>query len=182
MKEGDRVPVWTLLHGTTPVVKEFGIVSDTEGEIICAVRGDERFCVFRVPREEIFEYYHILVFVGLIPQGGLSNKVVRLEQRDMSGGYSPVFPGGVSTPRGTLSLDVSKRAPFDFRIPVFSSSEWRFVQKELLVQVAYRSVLAFPKGDERGTIITFRDPSLEPQFRFVRSVPGEMIVESASSY
>lgn len=178
-----NIPVWTLLHGTTPVVKEFGVVSTTEEGMICAVRGDERFCVFRVLREEVFHHYHILVFVGLIPQGGVSAKVIRLEQRVSPGRYLQSFRVTMLTPKELSALEVSKKAPFDFHLPVFSSSEWRRnVQDGLLVQIAYRSVLAFPKRDERGTVITFRDRSLEPQYRLIRSTPKELVVESASSY
>ncbi len=181
MKEDKSVPVWTLLQGTTPVSKEFGIIRCVEGRSECAVRGDDRFCVFDIPHGKLFEYYHVLVFVGLIPQCGVSKRVLRLTQRDFSGSPFEKFTAGVSAPKGTGSREVGKKAPSDFSCEAFSDLQ-RFISGGILAQMVHRSVLAFPKGDERGTIITFRDRSLEPQFRFVRSIPKELVVESASSY
>lgn len=180
----ERVVVWTLLHGCSAVSKDFGIVSypDLEGDMICAVRNDPRFCVFRVPHERTLEYYNILVFVGLIPQGGVSDKVIRLEQRHPSGGYSSTVRGGVSANKPSFALNVSHSAPFDTSIYGFSSWSERRILGKQGIQIVHRSVLAFPKGDSRGTIIAFRRKSLEPRFWFVRSLPNELIVHSASSY
>ncbi|QQS15356.1 MAG: hypothetical protein IPK84_03225 [Candidatus Moraniibacteriota bacterium] len=179
-----EIPVWTLLQGQV-LLKTFGVISKFgDDDTVCTVMDDPRFCTFRVPHEIMLGHYNILVFVGLIPQGGVSNKVIRLDQEvaPRAYAYSPFIKGGISTRKGSAALLVSNGAPFDTTVTAFSSSEERFVQGEQLVQVVYRSVLAFPKRDGSGTIITFRYPSLEPQYRFVRSLPNELIICSASSY
>lgn len=177
-----EIPVWTLLQGQV-LLKTFGVISKSGNDTVCIVRNDPRFCTFRVPHEKMLEHCNILIFVGLIPQGGVSNKVIRLDQEVASHDvYSPFVKGGISTRKGSAALSVSNGAPFDTTVTAFSSSEERFIHGKQLVQVVYRSALAFPKGDERGVVITFRDRSLEPQYRFVRSLPNELIVHSASSY
>ncbi len=178
-----EIPVWTLLQGQA-LLKTFGVISKSGNDTVCIVRNDPRFCIFRVPHEKMLEHCNILVFVGLIPQGGVSNKVIRLDQEVASHVYvySPSVKGGISARKGSAALLVSNGAPFDTAVTAFSSSEERFIQGKQLVQAVYRSVLAFPKGDERGIVITFRDRSLEPQYRFVRSLPNELTVCSASSY
>lgn len=182
----EKITVWTLLHGHNQVVKDFGIVSESGGGMVCAVRGDSRFCVFRIPHKKMLQYSNTLLFVGLIPQSGVSNRVIRLDQEVYPGFYSPAIKGAISTRKESAVLRVSNSAPFDMSMSIrmFSScpdcSDERFVQGKDLVQIVYQSILAFPNGDERGVIVTFRYRSLEPQYRFVRSTSKELTIYSVS--
>ena len=180
--------LWTLFHKDQLWKRNCSITHESEGEILIlppefipeSIIDDHLratgLCI-RIPNEHIIERYNLLAITGLIPPSGPRTKIIRLDirQDDTLIHKMPLF---ITAP----SRCVSKIACGDFEMMAFTALRSSSGQLPITKQQVYLHILALPKGDIRTLIMTFRDRSLEPRYRMIRSVGHEIIIQTADSY
>lgn len=161
-----NVPVYTLLHGDQLRKRtgEIELVNDRSEVSV------DSLMTIQIRHPAVLEHYNLLLFDGLLVPGGMNQRVLLL---DSSIGSGCRF---VTVNRSNVK-DVREG---DFESP--TATPLRTWDAFHVSQTLYRRALAIPKGNVRGLILTFHDRSLEPWYRVVRSLPEQVIVETANSY
>lgn len=185
----DRYEVWTLFHGDQPWKRECPMAGHGEGGIRLSLSGllrprstvggvwGDGGATILVRHPKILDYCHLLALDCLIPPGGANAKIQRLDFMFGDGVARKILPIVVRA----ATSNVAKVVPGDFDSSAFSTLR-NEISSSVLEQTLFFQILAIPKGDVRLCALTFRDRSLEPCYRMIRSIPSGIIIETASSY
>ena len=182
------VPVWTLFHGDQLRRQESEIEYSGEKCWIKGIGSSQHFWIY-IPNKKLLPHTHIFLFHGSFVPFGMSPRVKELpwcwcsdlEQRDFPIVHNDEMLYSATTSKQSAS-------PLNFKgvdTQLFGFSGLRRLSHEngrLTHQSMYTLALAIPRGDERMVILMFRERSLQPIYRMVRSLPKEVIVETASGY
>lgn len=182
MENKKTVTVWTLLHGEQLWKREFEVIEERPQFVKFMVNlreEDPLVGVFVHP--EVLKHNNIFVFQGLIPMGGISARVKTLEYylQDPTEGISAL------TELAEIELEAQKENVSERAIGDFGESlltKFRSRTDKIVIQRAYIQVLAFPKRNYRGLILTFDKKSLCLIYWVVKSLSNELLVETVVSY
>lgn len=173
MTESQKVTVWTLFFGdqlrkqVCPIrdgLIDFSVLfGRTTGELSgLSVRVSPKTA----------EFNHLFLFEGLLPWGtGTGVKVCPID--GMKGGKRVV---GLFVPKCSAKPVVAN----DFS-PI-ERMLFRGVCGENAIQTAFLQMVTVPKKEYRLIVLTFKDRSLAPWWRIVRSSINELIVETGNSF
>lgn|GEM_PF-1180539 len=180
--EAGNITVWTLFHGDQ--LRKQSCPSQGEELDLSGLEGPEE--VFRremngrlsmIVPTVVSEHNHILLFEGLIPWGGASKKVKGIA----------LYRKGVRLDGGTVPITITTRMAestdgkeWDFRPD--GEVATRRHGKDHVEQWSLLQAIAIPKGNVRSLLLTFKDRSLEPWWRVVKSSAKDLVVETANSY
>jgi hypothetical protein len=66
-------------------------------------------------------------------------------------------------------------------MPIGGAS-FRGAHEENMIQTAFLQLIAVPKKEYRLVVLTFKDRSLAPWWRLVRSSKTELVIETANTF
>lgn len=185
MKDASIPVVWTLFFGdqarTLTAVLCPGEENGSHLLTLCQPRRprsviggprEETLIQISIPHPAILQHYHILLFDGCIPPGGMNTKVQRL---------TVSFEGSdhviASVNRSCARIIYPEE---DFVSSVFLPPYRQNADGRVTQQMRFR-VLAIPKS-ARILILTFHDRSLEAWYRMVRASTDALSFETVNSY
>lgn len=162
--------VYTFLHGKTALERVDAILDEETSLYRTPAAGG---VTFSLPNVRMIDFNHLLLFEGMTLEGGMSKRVTHLSYGSDSGKTCYT----IQSPKNRVAQWVSG----DYRVAI-DAYPHRYKDGNLVKQELKRHLVAVPKGDERFIFLTFRDVSLEPVFKMVRSLPHEIVIETATSY
>ena len=164
MKDESIPVVWTLFFGDQPrTLSVVSLPGKKDGSYILTLCQPERQCQviggprkgtliqINIPHPAILQHYHILLFDGYIPPGGVNTKVLRLTV-SFEGSDRVIASVNWSCARRISSGE-------DFVCPVFLPPYRQEVDSRVTQQMRFQ-ILAIPKS-ARILILTFHDRSLQ---------------------
>lgn len=172
MTESNVVTVWTLFFGDQ-LRKQECPMRDGLIDLSRLVRTtvEQGGLAVRVAPQAV-AFNHLFLFEGLLPWGmGTGVKVCPID--GMEGGKHVV---DLSVPK----CSAKPVAANDFS-PIGEVS-FRGERGEEMVQTVFLQMVTVPKKEYRLILLTFKDRSLAPWWRLVRSSKKELVVETANSY
>ncbi len=180
----EKLTVWTLFHGDQ--LKKQECPRNADGDVVLfEIDGFERSVLYTpslpcltadIP-SVVALYNHLLLFDGLIPFGGASDKIrlCRLYGADddiLDDGLIVTLVTPVASAKTGISWDI------DLNHETFSQT-WG---EKYVHQKSLRQMIAIPKKETRSLLLTFKDRSLAPWWRVVKGSAKGLIVETANSY
>ena len=185
MKDASIPVVWTLFFGdqarTLTAVLCLGEENGSHLLTLCqperqrqVIGGPRKGTLIQIsiPHPAILQHYHILLFDGYIPPGGVNTKVLRLT----------VSFEGSDRVIASVNRSCARRIPSgeDFACSVFLPPYRQEVDSRVTQQMRFQ-ILAIPKST-RILILTFHDRSLQAWYRMVRASANTLGFETANSY
>lgn len=180
--ETENTTVWTLFHGDQL----------RKQECLMDVAGDVDLSNLKIPESGICytpsltaeipsimaRYNHLLLFDGLIPVGGASDRVRSCR---LSGAKDDMYGSGVII---TLVAPVDSAKDGTWWDIGLDTGSLFTLQRgtKYASQKSLRQMIAIPKKENRSLILTFKDRSLAPWWRVIKSSAKELVVETANSY
>ncbi len=185
MKEASTPVVWTLLFGDQPrTLSAVSLPGEKDESCILTLCQPERqrpviggprkgtLIQISIPHPAILQHYHILLFDGCIPPGGMNTKVQRLTV-SFEGSDHVIASVNRSCAR-IIHLEE------DFVSSVFLPPYRQNADGRVTQQMRFQ-ILAIPKS-ARMLILTFHDRSLEAWYRMVRASTDALGFETVNSY
>jgi len=186
----NTINIWTLFHGDQPRKHTCQILSDDKEcdallptnllpRTISSKPFKDSDIIINIHHQKLLEHYNFLALTGLIPPGGANKRVLDLRfQTERSRPFVNKTLIATRIPQSNAKQHIEG----DFESTAFTLMRQEVENSSVLEQQMYFQVLAIPKGDVRVCVLTFRNRSLEPCYHMIRSLPDEIIFETASSY
>jgi len=180
MSESKTVTVWTLFHGDQLRKRECPMDEIGSVDLSGLVGRKGRAASYadlesRLAKQTV-TFNHLFLFEGLLPWGmGAGVRVC------------PLLIPGFSSNQGKVPIEFSvplsaaKTVASNDFMPIGGAS-FRGAHEENMIQTAFLQLIAVPKKEYRLVVLTFKDRSLAPWWRLVRSSRTELVIETANTF
>ena len=177
-----NIPIHTFLHGSNSLEQRDTVmknINDDTYQYRVALPEDRAIITFKHKGlDRIKDHSHILLFEGFTFTGCMTDKITSIPITVWKDDWSTTLNPVRRMPTIKANVFQSRAADLSF----FNPEDHAFRQEEvgLVLQEIPLHLVIIPKSDVRFIFLTYKKRSLEPVYKTVRVLNGELCIENAT--